>query len=317
MATIYNIMLYGGLALAVIFAVTAIVLFFTLKIPKAIGDVTGSTARKKIEEIREKGYESVQGVGISKKEAIKNHTTKISVRDVQSSESSKRAEKGRANYEKAVADIKNKKKNEDYLKSIHEEATDILHEDMQELARNMYSDEEATDVLMENEDSEEATDVLRADDDSEETTDVLRAEDDGEEATDVLRADDDSEEATDVLRAEDDGEEATDVLRADDDSEEATDVLRAEDDGEEATDVLRADDDEAATDVLRADDDEAATDVLRADDDDATDVLRNDDTEATSVLTGQSDFTGRLSQGENSILKMVKNVVIVHTDESI
>ena len=291
MATIYNIMLYGGLALAVIFAVTAIVLFFTLKIPKAIGDVTGSTARKKIEEIREKGYESVQGVGISKKEAIKNHTTKISVRDVQSSESSKRAEKGRANYEKAVADIKNKKKNEDYLKSIHEEATDILHEDMQELARNMYSDEEATDVLMENEDSEEATDVLRAEDDSEETTDVLRAEDDGEEATDVLRADDDSEEATDVLRAEDDGEEATDVLRADDD--------------------------EAATDVLRADDDEAATDVLRADDDDATDVLRNDDTEATSVLTGQSDFTGRLSQGENSILKMVKNVVIVHTDESI
>jgi len=291
MATIYNIMLYGGLALAVIFAVTAIVLFFTLKIPKAIGDVTGSTARKKIEEIREKGYESVQGVGISKKEAIKNHTTKISVRDVQSSESSKRAEKGRANYEKAVADIKNKKKNEDYLKSIHEEATDILHEDMQELARNMYSDEEATDVLMENEDSEEATDVLRADEDS--------------------------EEATDVLRAEDDGEEATDVLRADDDSEEATDVLRAEDDGEEATDVLRADDDEAATDVLRADDDEAATDVLRADDDDATDVLRNDDTEATSVLTGQSDFTGRLSQGENSMLKMVKNVVIVHTDESI
>ena len=252
MATIYNIMLYGGLALAVIFAVTAIVLFFTLKIPKAIGDVTGSTARKKIEEIREKGYESVQGVGISKKEAIKNHTTKISVRDVQSSESSKRAEKGRANYEKAVADIKNKKKNEDYLKSIHEEATDILHEDMQELARNMYSDEEATDVLMENEDSEEATDVLRA-----------------------------------------------------------------EDDGEEETDVLRADDDEAATDVLRADDDEAATDVLRAEDDDATDVLRNDDTEATSVLTGQSDFTGRLSQGENSLLKMVKNVVIVHTDESI
>ena len=291
MATIYNIMLYGGLALAVIFAVTAIVLFFTLKIPKAIGDVTGSTARKKIEEIREKGYESVQGVGISKKEAIKNHTTKISVRDVQSSESSKRAEKGRANYEKAVADIKNKKKNEDYLKSIHEEATDILHEDMQELARNMYSDEEATDVLMENEDSEEATDVLRAEDDG--------------------------EEETDVLRAEDDGEEATDVLRADEDSEEETDVLRAEDDGEEETDVLRADDDEAAMDVLRADDDEAATDVLRAEDDDATDVLRNDDTEATSVLTGQSDFTGRLSQGENSMLKMVKNVVIVHTDESI
>ena len=314
MATIYNIMLYGGLALAVIFAVTAIILFFALKIPKAIGDVTGSTARKKIEEIREKGYESVQGAGISKKEAIKNHTTKISVRDVQSSESSKRAEKGRANYEKAVADIKNKKKNKDYLKSIHEDATDILHEDMQELTSDMYSDEEATDVLRENDDSEQATDVLREYDVDEEATDVLR-EDDSEEATDILREYDGDEEATDVLRTEDD-EEATDVLRAEDD-EEATDVLRSDDD-EEATDVLRSDDDsEEATDVLRADDDEAATDVLRADDDDATDVLRNDDTEATNVLTGQSDSTGRLSQGEKSMLKMVKNVVIVHTDESI
>lgn len=291
MATIYNIMLYGGLALAVVFAVTAIILFFALKIPKAIGDVTGSTARKKIEEIREKGYESVQGAGVSKKEAIRNHTTKISVRDVQSSESSKRAEKGRANYEKAVADIKNKKKNEDYLKSIHEDATDILHEDMQELTSDMYSDEEATDVLRENEDSEQATDVLREYDVDEEATDVLR--------------EDDSEEATDILREYDGDEEATDVLRAEDDSEESTDLLRVEDDSEEATDVLRADDDEAATDVLRADDD------------DATDVLRNDDTEATNVQTGQSDSTGRLSQGEKSMLKMVKNVVIVHTDESI
>lgn len=291
MATIYNIMLYGGLALAVVFAVTAIILFFALKIPKAIGDVTGSTARKKIEEIREKGYESVQGAGVSKKEAIRNHTTKISVRDVQSSESSKRAEKGRANYEKAVADIKNKKKNEDYLKSIHEDATDILHEDMQELTSDMYSDEEATDVLRENEDSEQATDVLREYDVDEEATDVLR--------------EDDSEEATDILREYDGDEEATDVLRAEDDSEESTDLLRAEDDSEEATDVLRADDDEAATDVLRADDD------------DATDVLRNDDTEATNVQTGQSDSTGRLSQGEKSMFNMVKNVVIVHTDESI
>ena len=40
MATIYNIMLYGGLALAVIFAVTAIVLFFTLKIPVSYTHLT-------------------------------------------------------------------------------------------------------------------------------------------------------------------------------------------------------------------------------------------------------------------------------------
>ena len=240
MATVYNIMLYGGLALAVVFAITAIILFFALKIPKAIGDVTGSTARKKIEEIREKGYESVQGVGISKQEAIKNHTTKISVRDVKSSESSKMAERGRANYEKAVADINNKKAGEDYLKSIHEDATDILHEDMQELTPGMYAN---------------------------------------------------SEEATDVLRESD--------------SEEATDVLR-EYDSEEATDVLRTDDSEMATDVLRSEDS-----------DEATDVLRNEDSDVTNVLAGQSDSTGKLTRGEKNMLKMVKNIVVVHTDESI
>ncbi len=289
MATVYNIMLYGGLALAVIFAVTAIILFFAMKIPKAIGDVTGSTARKKIEEIREKGYESVQGMGVSKQDAIKNHTTKISVRDVQSSESSKRAEKGRANYEKAVAEVKNKKKREDYLKTIHEDATDILQEDMQELTSDMYSDpEEATDVLREYDDSEAATDVLR--------------EDDSEAATDVLR-EDDSEAATDVLRSEDD-EEATDVLRSEDD-EETTDVLRSEDD-EEATDVLRSEDDEEATDVLRSEDDEAATDVLRGDDFDATDVL-----------AGDTGIAVQAEKREHGRFRMIKNVVVVHTDESI
>ncbi len=300
MATVYNIMLYGGLALAVIFAITAIILFFALKIPKAIGDVTGSTARKKIDEIREKGYESVQGVGISKQEAIRNHTTKISVRDVRSSESSKTAERGRANYEKAVAGINNKKAGEDYLKSIHEDATDILHEDMQELTPGMYAD------------SEEATDVLR-ESDSEEATDVLR-ESDSEEATDVLR-EYDSEEATDVLRT-DDSESATDVLRTDD-SEEATDVLRT-DDSEDATDVLREYDSEEATDVLRTDDSEMATDVLRSDDSDgATDVLRNEDSDVTNVLADQSGSTGKLTRGEKNMLKMVKNIVVVHTDESI
>ena len=60
MATVYNVMLYGGLALAIVFAIVAVVLFFVLKIPKAVGIATGSTARKKIDEIKEKGYESVQ-----------------------------------------------------------------------------------------------------------------------------------------------------------------------------------------------------------------------------------------------------------------
>lgn len=44
MATVYNVMLYGGLALAIVFAIVAVVLFFVLKIPKAVGIATGSTA---------------------------------------------------------------------------------------------------------------------------------------------------------------------------------------------------------------------------------------------------------------------------------
>ena len=216
MATVYNVMLYGGLILAIIFAIIAIVLFVVLKVPKAIGIVTGSTERKSVEEIREKGYESVQGMGASKKDAIKNHTSKISVRDVESSAAVKKEKKGRANYEKAIADLQNAKKG-----------------DMREL-----TDEEATNVLRYDEDGEEATDVLRYDEDGEEATDVLRYDEDGEEATDVLRYDEDGEEATDVLRYDEDGEEATDVLRTDD--EEATDVLRVGDD-EEATDVLKVD----------------------------------------------------------------------------
>ena len=52
--TICNVMLFGGIALAVVFAVIAVILFVKLDIPKVIGDLSGSTARKQIKEIREK-----------------------------------------------------------------------------------------------------------------------------------------------------------------------------------------------------------------------------------------------------------------------
>ena len=183
MATVYNVMLYGGLALAIVFAIVAVVLFFVLKIPKAVGIATGSTARKKIDEIKEKGYESVQGGGASKQEAIKNHTSRISVRDVKSTAAEKHSEKGMANYEKAIADLGKKR-----LEDEGETATDILRDDA----------EEATDILREDAD-EEATDVLRNDEADEEATDILRSDDADEEATDVLRSDD-ADDSTAVLQ---------------------------------------------------------------------------------------------------------------------
>lgn len=328
MATVYNVMLYGGLALAIIFAIVAVIIFIVMKIPAAIGIVTGSTARKKIDEIREKGYESVQGGGASKSEAIKEHTSKISVRDVQAAPSARTAEQSRTNYEKAVADVERKRKQEEYLKEIREDATDVLHEDMQEMTAPPERDDDETDIIIaphpnkkaavealkERQNSRKAPKQIHSDveADSESATDVLRGEDAEEDkTTDILRdvkvqqsvsyskyeaSDDDSESATDVLRTDDDSESATDVLRGDDDSESATDVLRS-DDADEATDVLREESDEEATDVLREESDEEATDVLREKSDESTDILQNRHT-ASSV-------------------KIIKNVIVVHSNEII
>ena len=327
MATVYNVMLYGGLALAIIFAIVAVIIFIVMKIPAAIGIVTGSTARKKIDEIREKGYESVQGGGASKSEAIKEHTSKISVRDVQAAPSARAAEQSRTNYEKAVADVERKRKQEEYLKEIREDATDVLHEDMQEMTEPPERDDDETDIIIaphpnkkaafealkERQNSRKAPKQIHSDigADSESATDLLRGEDaEDDKTTDILRdvnvkptaeavpsyeaADDDSESVTDVLRG-DDSESATDVLRGDD-SESATDVLRS-DDADEATDVLREESDEEATDVLREESDEEATDVLREKSDDKADILQNRRT-ASSV-------------------KIIKNVIVVHSNEKI
>ena len=328
MATVYNVMLYGGLALAIIFAIVAVIIFIVMKIPAAIGIVTGSTARKKIDEIREKGYESVQGGGASKSEAIKEHTSKISVRDVQAAPSARAAEQSRTNYEKAVADVERKRKQEEYLKEIREDATDVLHEDMQEMTAPPERDDDETDIIIaphpnkkaavealkERQNSRKAPKQIHSDIevDSESATDVLRGEDAEEDkTTDILRDvkvqqsasaseyesyDDDSESATDVLRGDDDSESATDVLRGDDDSESATDVLRS-DDADEATDVLREESDEEATDVLREESDEEATDVLREKSDESTDILQ--------------------SRRTASSVKIIKNVIVVHSNEKI
>ena len=43
---------YGAAALSAVFLILAIVLFFTMKIPSVVGDLTGSTARKAIAQIR-------------------------------------------------------------------------------------------------------------------------------------------------------------------------------------------------------------------------------------------------------------------------
>ncbi len=54
----YRYIFIGGLILAIVMAVTAILLFILFRIPKVIGDLSGSNARKAIENIRNSNEES-------------------------------------------------------------------------------------------------------------------------------------------------------------------------------------------------------------------------------------------------------------------
>lgn len=213
MADIYSICFYGGLVLASLLLITSIVLFIVLKIPSVIGELTGRTAKKSMEEMKANNRGTS---AVSKKEQGKYYnqaTGKIKVRQAKSAEDIKKNNDNTTTIlgDSAVPDAKitagKPKEITKKMDAVHGKTTD--------------NDEKETDVLR---DGEEATDVLR---DDEEVTDVLR---DGEEATDVLR---DSEEATDVLR---DDEDETSVLSA----EAETSVLGTDDEAE--TSVLSRED---------------------------------------------------------------------------
>lgn len=55
---IYRYIFFGGAGLAVLSLVIAVILFFVLKIPSVVGDLTGATARKAIENIRNQNESS-------------------------------------------------------------------------------------------------------------------------------------------------------------------------------------------------------------------------------------------------------------------
>jgi len=55
---VYRYIFYGGAVLAAILLVVSVVLFFVLKIPAVIGDLSGATARKAIENIRNQNENS-------------------------------------------------------------------------------------------------------------------------------------------------------------------------------------------------------------------------------------------------------------------
>lgn len=235
MQNVYEVCFYGGLVLAILLLVAAIVLFVVLKIPKVIGELTGSSAKKAMKEMQD-GTAKPGSVARKEQEKYYNMGSgKITAKDAVSSTEDRKAS---GNDSTELLEQKDKKEKKF-------EETDVLRPGINDYD---ISGSDETEVLgAESGGDDEATDILR--DESATTgddgaTDVLRGEDEQEGddgATDVLRSEEDEEGddgATDVLRIEADEEEtdATDVLRSDDELEEdATDILREE---EEGTSVL-------------------------------------------------------------------------------
>ena len=211
--TFYRILFYGGIACGIIFLILTIVLFFVLKIPAVFGNLSGSTQRKRIEEIRKTGYESV-----SKKKAIHDSTSRITVREAES----KSADSGT---------LEEKKETKKDNKPKYVPRPDV--------GFGKVSDDSETELLGYNEykvgeAAPKAKASSPADFDSE-STEVLR--EDGSVPGDSL-----DEETTDVLRGNTGG------LRSDDAShnEEETAILGSE----EFDDAYDEDLDEDVTDVL-------------------------------------------------------------------
>lgn len=234
MESVYEICFYGGLILAILLLIAAILLFILLKIPRVFGELTGRTAKKGIQDLK-KGVSTDHSV--AKKEQAKYYnqgTGKIKARETVSE--------------------KTRKENQD-------DTTDLLRPE---------TDTDETEVLGAGKyknagkfrDGDE-TEVLGAETNVEdEATDVLVSGGDGtDDTTDVLTSDDGADDATEVLAAEEE-DDATDVLTSEEE-DDATDVLTSEPE-DDATDVLTSDMDDDATDVLRAepDDDEESTTVL-------------------------------------------------------
>ncbi len=280
----YKLLFYGGLTLAIVFLVLSIILFFVLKIPKALGVITGRTEKKAIEEIRSGGTQKK-----------KRRTTggSITAREVSASSQSGVLEK-QQNEKIAKAAAKDAKK---MAASQEEERT---------AAARQAASVESTEVLKygRSGNSEDATTMLGYDV-SESATNVLEGTggDDGE--TDVLTSDGKSTVAGPEpakRAAGDDGE--TDVL--------TSSGKRASSYDDDATDVLRSDGHGAAKASRAGADD--ATDILREEIPDDGDIIGEYAQDETAVLKAGMDD---VPDPEDYGIRVIQSETVVHTDESL
>lgn len=233
---VYQIMFYGGLVLAIICIIVAIIVFNRLNMKKVIGDLTGANARIALKEIEKQHNEGKQKVNT--KDSGGDTSLSQRIRDLEESEElrSKRYEnaknrskqhfKGNGVYRNhALGDKTQIFKLENETEEIAETGFVVLEE-----ATSLLKEEIGTNVLI-SEEEHPGSGILDGLPDDSDATDVLV-----DESTDVLYQD----ESTDILT---DDTDVTDILEDD----ESTSVLFGGNDEEtsvlfdETTSVLTGD----------------------------------------------------------------------------
>ena len=242
MATVFTIMSYGGLALAVICLVIAVILFIKWNIPKVFGNVTGHTQRRTIERIRKEGYEA----NATKQSAIKaaGETGKITVRKTETdSLQTGRTKKQSKNVTVGTPPIANPARRE----------TAVTKENVTNTVFQVYQPGEVETTVLSDPAGGEETMVLNQSNSEEQTT-VLN-QPNSEEQTTVLNQPN-SEEQTTVLN-QPETENQTAVL-SQYTPEEGTTVL-SRTSAEEETTVLQADEKQGGQNMHPS---EASTTIL-------------------------------------------------------
>ena len=248
----YEVMFYGGTALAIVFFLTSVGLFIHNKVWKLIGDVTGWNARRAIKRLDKKGAEDT-----SKTEAIKPEVSKVLVHKatttgilqtdseldesegLKTSAKNKKPWKRRKKADSGTAVLQQDTAQSDSIFEVIEDMMVLAGNPNENIIPDAMQEEEYTTLLSqgdtgcETEEDEITTKLCQARVSEElpedEPTDILSG--DNGEITDVLT----TEEATDLLMRE--GDEATTLLMREGD--EATTLLTRE--GDEETSVLNND----------------------------------------------------------------------------
>lgn len=291
MATVFTIMSYGGLVLAVICLIIAVILFIKWNIPKVFGDVTGRTQRKTIERIRKEGYEA----NVTKQSAIKaaGETGKITVRKTETdSLQTGRTKKQSKNVTVGTPPIANPARRE----------TAVTKENVTNTVFQVYQPDEVETTVLSDPAGGEETMVLNQSNSEEQTT-VLN-QSNSEEQTTVLNQPN-SEEQTTVLN-QPNSEEQTTVLNQPE-TENQTAVL-SQYTPEEGTTVLSRTSAEEETTVLQADEKQGGQNMHPS--------------EASTTILTENQVDGVIQLPNETItppgtVAKVLDFMITHTDEGI